>query len=69
MNMEAHPAQPDNLPTQRAIDLLQSSVQTLQTVRDDLQGTHPSRKAREEIRRQLAGVVADCEVVRWALKD
>lgn len=61
-------AQDENLAVDRAATLLRTAAHVLQVQADALQGT-PTRCAREAMRQILAGVVADCEVVRWALKE
>lgn len=66
--MSGHPAQPDNLPADRAVQMLTEGAATLQTVASVLR-TRMTRKVREELRRQLAGVVGKVEGVRYALKD
>lgn len=67
-NVKAYEAQPENLSAERGATLLRTAANVLNTQADALTGT-PTRRAREEMRRILAGVVADCEVVRWALKE
>jgi hypothetical protein len=67
--MKAHPAQPDNLPVDRALSLLDESLSTLKDVRFALRNSVPSKERRAELRRQLSGVLADCETVRIAIKE
>jgi hypothetical protein len=64
----AHPAQPDNLAVDRAEALLRTAANVLQSQANVLH-EKPTRRNREALRRVLAGVVADVEAVRYALKD
>jgi hypothetical protein len=64
-----YPSQPDNLPVDRALSLLDESIATLKDVRFAMRNTAPSKARRAELRRQLSGVMADCETVRIAIKE
>jgi uncharacterized protein len=65
----AHPSQPDNLPVDRALSLLDESIATLRDVRFAMRNTAPSKARRAELRRQLSGCLSDIEVVRIAIKE
>jgi hypothetical protein len=52
----------------RAVSLLRASARVL-LVQADVLNQKPTRRLREDMRRVLAGVVADVEVIRYALKD
>jgi hypothetical protein len=67
--VKAHEAQPDNLAVDRALSLLDESIATLRDVRFALRNSVPSKERRAELRRQLSGVLADCETVRIAIKE
>jgi hypothetical protein len=67
--MSSYPAQAENLPVDRALSLLDESIATLKDVRFALRNTQPSKARRAELRRQLSGVLADCETVRIAIKE
>lgn len=64
-----HDAQTGNLPLERALARLADSISTLKDVRFVLRNQTPTKERRAELRRQLAGVVADCEMVRLAIED
>ena len=61
--------QEDNLPADRALRLIDESISTLQDVRFALRNTTPSKERRAELKRQLSGVLADCETVRISIKE
>lgn len=65
---EKHEAQPDNLAVSRAETLLRTAANVLQSQAGALNG-RATKRTREAMRRILAGVVADVECVRYALKD
>jgi hypothetical protein len=67
--LAGYPSQPDNLPVDRALSLLDESIATLRDVRFAMRNTTPSKARRAELRRQLSGVVADTETVRLAIKE
>jgi hypothetical protein len=64
----SHDAQPDNLANDRAVSLLRASARVL-LVQADALNHKPTRRLREDMRRVLAGVVADVECIRYALKE
>lgn len=66
---EKHEAQPDNLSVDRALWLLNESILTLKDVRFAIRNTMPSKERRAELKRQLSGVLADCETVRISIRD
>lgn len=63
-----HDAQPDNLAIERAAALLRTAANVL-TAQASALLERSARRRREELRRVLAGVVADVETVRYSLKD
>jgi hypothetical protein len=63
-----YPAQPDNLAVDRAAALLRTAANVLVAQAAVMQ-EQATRRRREDVRRILAGVVADVETVRYALKD
>lgn len=62
-------AQPYTTPTERVLQLLDESIATLKDVRFVLRNTSPSKERRAELKRQISGVLADCEVVRISIKE
>jgi hypothetical protein len=66
--MAAHPAQADNLATDRAVSMLRVSANLLLTQAEALQ-QRPTRTARAALKRVLSGVLADVETVRVSIKD
>jgi len=65
---DPHEAQPDNLHIDRAAALLRTAANVL-TAQAAALLEKSARRRREELRRVLAGVVADVETVRYSLKD
>ncbi len=66
--MKAHEAQPDNLPLHRMLMLLTGDVSILLQTHAAIGGKRPSRAAKDLVRRELAGVIADLETIRLGLK-
>ena len=64
--MTAHPAQPSAF--ESVEHLLDEALSALESVRSTIRTTRPTRAQKDTMRRFLAGVVADVETVRMALK-
>lgn len=65
--MEAHPAQADNLPDVQMVLLLNRGISVMVKTSNTIRDSKPRKAAKEQIRRDLAGVVADVEIIRMAL--
>lgn len=64
---KAHPAQDKNLSTASAVGMLRLCANICVAAAEELRTGKPSKASKEELRRQLAGVVANVEIVRLAL--
>jgi hypothetical protein len=64
----AHPAQPDNLASQQAVNFLRASAATVLYVAYRMR--KPQRpKVRQALKRELSGVLGDVETVRVAIRE
>ncbi len=66
--MKAHEAQPHNLPDHQMLLMLTDAIAMLVKIHGVLSTNKPRRAAKEELRRQLAGVVGRVETINLALK-
>ena len=66
--MKAHPAQDNNLEACTMLRLMRTAAHVLNVQADDAERHGPTRARRDAMRQVLAGVVADIEKVRYALK-
>lgn len=66
--MVSHDAQPDNLPDHQMLLMLTRDISTLVKTHAALAGTKPRRVVKDQISRELAGVIADLETIRLGLK-
>ena len=67
--MKRWEAQPDNLATQIAVELLERSIDALTVVARAVGGPKRGPTDRAAMRRQLSGVLADVETVRQAIRE